>query len=51
MLVDEQLFTTIIDFVKNDFKQKLTEEEIIKTMSANVKLGTNLFIKAIPLRT
>ncbi len=49
MLVDEQLFTTIIDFVKNDFKQKLTEEEIIKTMSANVKLGTNLFIKAIPL--
>ena len=47
--VAEQFFTTILEFVKNDFKQKLTEEEIIKTMSANVKLGTNLFIKAIPL--
>ena len=47
--IDFSLFETIIDFVKNDFKQKLTEEEIIKTMSANVKLGTNLFIKAIPL--
>lgn len=43
------LFENIIEFVKNDFKQKLTEEEIIKTMSANVKLGTNLFIKVIPL--
>ena len=42
-------FENIIEFVKNDFKQKLTEEEIIKTMSANVKLGTNLFIKVIPL--
>ena len=47
--IDSSLFETIIDFVKNDFKQKLTEEEIIKTMSANVKLGTNLFIKLIPL--
>ena len=47
--IDFSLFETIIDFVKNDFKQKLTEKEIIKTMSANVKLGTNLFIKAIPL--
>lgn len=47
--IDFSLFETIIDFVKKDFKQKLTEEEIIKTMSANVKLGTNLFIKAIPL--
>jgi len=44
-----ELFDTIVNFVKNDFKTKLTEEEIIKTMSANVKLGTNLFIKVIPL--
>lgn len=49
MLIEEQFFTTILDFVKNDFKRKLTEEEILKTMSANVKLGTNFFIKAIPL--
>ena len=43
------LFNSIVEFVKNDFKEKLTEEEIIKTMSANVKLGTNIFIKVIPL--
>ena len=43
------LFNTIVKFVKDDFKSKLTEEEIIKTMSANVKLGTNILIKVIPL--
>lgn len=43
------LFIKILDFVKNEFKEKLTEEEILKTMSANVKLGNNLFIKSIPL--
>ena len=43
------LFDSIVEFVKNDFKEKLTEEEIIKTMSANVRLGTNIFIKVIPL--
>ena len=42
-------FEKIIEFVKNDFKKRLTEEEIIKTMSANVKLGNNPFIKVIPL--
>ena len=46
---EDKLFDNIIEFVKNDFKSKLTEEEIAKTMSANVKLGTNFFIKAIPL--
>ena len=46
---ENYLFDTIVEFVKNDFKAKLTEEEIIKTMSKNVKLGTNLFIKFIPL--
>ena len=48
-LSNNKLFDAIVDFVKNDFKSKLTEEEIIKTMSANVKLGTNIFIKVIPL--
>ena len=43
------LFIKILDFVKKEFKEKLTEEEILKTMSANVKLGNNLFIKSIPL--
>lgn len=42
-------FDEILKFVKEEFKNKLTEEEILKTMSANVKLGNNLFIKMIPL--
>ncbi len=42
-------FEKIIEFVKNDFNKRLQEEEIIKTMSANVKLGTNFAIKILPL--
>ena len=42
-------FENLMEFVKKEFKEKLTEEEIIKTISANVKLGNNLFIKSIPL--
>lgn len=42
-------FDKILNFVKEDFKKKLTEEEIMKTMSANVKLGNNPFIRPIPL--
>ena len=42
-------FDKILELVKKEFKEKLQEEEIIKTMSANVKLGTNFFIKTIPL--
>lgn len=42
-------FEKILEFVKNDFKKKLEPDEIIKTMSSNVKLGTNPFIKIIPL--
>ncbi len=42
-------FDKILEFVKKEFKEKLAEEEIIKTMSANVKLGTNFFIRSIPL--
>ncbi len=42
-------FEKIIDFVKKEFEYSLTEEEITKTMSSNVKLGNNIFIKAIPL--
>ena len=42
-------FHKILDFVKKDFTKRLTTEEIQKTMSGNVKLGTNPFIKLIPL--
>lgn len=42
-------FEKILDFVKKDFTKKLTPDEIQKTMSGNVKLGTNPFIKIIPL--
>ena len=42
-------FDKIIEFVKEDFKKRLQEEEIIKTMSANVKLGNNFAIKIVPL--
>lgn len=42
-------FDKILEFVKRDFAKKLTQEEIQKTMSANVRLGTNPFIRAIPL--
>ncbi len=42
-------FEKILDFVKKDFNKRLTEEEIIRTMSANVKIGNNPFIRPIPL--
>jgi hypothetical protein len=42
-------FDKILDFVKKDFNKRLAEEEIIKTMSTNVKIGNNPFIKIIPL--
>lgn len=42
-------FEKILDFVKRDFSKRLTEEEIIRTMSANVKIGNNPFIRPIPL--
>lgn len=44
-----EAFDKIVEFVKNDFKQRLTEEEIMKTMSANVKLGNNIAVKVVPL--
>ena len=44
-----QTFDGILKFVKENFQKMLTKEEISKTMSANVKLGNNTFIKLIPL--
>lgn len=45
----QENFDDIISLVKQEFKEKLAEEEILKTMSANIKLGNNIFIKLIPL--
>ena len=42
-------FEKILELVKKEFKEQLTEKEIIKTMSNNVKLGNHPFIKMIPL--
>lgn len=42
-------FDNLLKFVHEDFNKRLTKEEISKTMSANVKLGNNFFIKSIPL--
>lgn len=44
-----QSFDGLLKFVKENFEKMLTKEEISKTMSANVKLGNNPFIKSIPL--
>ena len=42
-------FEKMVGFVKERFKNLLMEEEIAKTMSANVKLGNNPLVKVIPL--
>ena len=41
-------FEKISDFVRSEFEKKLSEEEILKTMSGNVKIGQNFFIGHIP---
>ena len=42
-------FQEMLELVKNEFQYKLTENEIKKTMSGNVKIGKNKIIGAIPL--
>lgn len=42
-------FEEILEIVKSEFKTKLTEGEIKKTMSNNVKIGKNKLISVIPL--
>lgn len=42
-------FDQILEFVKEDFKRRLTKEEIAKTMSGTVSLGNNIVIRLIPL--
>lgn len=45
----EYTFLDILNLVKMEFKNKLELSEIEKTMGANIKIGTNFFIKLIPL--
>lgn len=47
--VDLLDFNKILEFVHNDFKQKLDKTELAKTMAKTVKLGNNIGIKLIPL--
>ena len=47
--VNFNLFDEILLFVKKEFERQLTIDEVIKIMSNNVKLGTHIFIKSIPL--
>ena len=42
-------FESILEFVKNDFEKRLKQNEIVSTMSGNVKIGTNLATRVIPL--
>ena len=42
-------FEEITNIVRHEFEKKLSEEEISKTMSDNVKIGNNIFISSIPL--
>ncbi len=42
-------FSKLLEFTKNDFESRLTKHEVIRTMSSNVKLGNNIFVRLIPL--
>lgn len=42
-------FEEITNFVRSEFEKKLAKEEILKTMSDNVRIGKNIFISSIPL--
>lgn len=42
-------FEDLLEFVNKEFERKLTLEEMTKTMSSTVRIGTNPFIRMIPL--
>ena len=42
-------FEEITDLVRCEFENKLTQEQLSKTMSDTVKIGRNIFISVIPL--
>lgn len=41
-------FEDITNFVRGEFEKKLSQEEILKTMSDTTKIGQNVFISSIP---
>ncbi len=45
----EKSFDNILKAVIEQFKLKLQEEELLKTIATNVKLGTNPFLRIVPL--
>ena len=45
----EKTFENILEAVKKQFEIKLKEEELLKTIAKNVKLGINPFLRLIPL--
>lgn len=47
--INMDIFDEIVIFIKNEFERQLTREEVLKIMSNNVKIGTNFFIRLIPL--
>lgn len=42
-------FDEILEKVKCEFKEKLTEEELLRTISKFMKIGNNVFLKFVPL--
>lgn len=42
-------FLDILELVKKEFKKKLEQSEVEKTLHANIKVGTNPFIRIVPL--
>ncbi len=45
----EKTFENILEAVKKQFEIKLKEEELLKTIATNVKLGINPFLRLVPL--
>ena len=45
----EETFDNILEEVKKQFTEKLTEEELLKTIAVNLRLGNNIFLKLVPL--
>ena len=45
----EETFDNILEEVKKQFAEKLTEEELLKTIAFNLRLGNNTLLKLVPL--
>ena len=45
----EKTFNNILEKVKKEFKDKLTEEELLKTIAINLRLTNNYAIRIVPL--